>query len=174
MDDVFWAAFGGGAAAGVFSLLAVVLGELFRLKSGRPKLEVSARLGGVKWDSQGRMVASPRGEKMVYFEAQNQHNFIPVTVTMFGVRFRRAKDPRLQLYPNHQFPQNLGAGESLVEWTETTELLSKVAAAGKKPSDIKSVWFKSAAGREFRGKVDKETIERLGELHEETQSAGQS
>lgn len=43
--DVFWAAFGGGAAAGVFTLLAVLLGEYIRWQLAQPKLEVSVSLG---------------------------------------------------------------------------------------------------------------------------------
>jgi hypothetical protein len=42
MSDVFWAAFGGGAAAGIFSLIALLFAEWFRVYLDRPLVKVKA------------------------------------------------------------------------------------------------------------------------------------
>ena len=43
--NVFWAAFGGGAAAGAVGVIGVLIVEYFRAKRDAPRLDVTVSLG---------------------------------------------------------------------------------------------------------------------------------
>ena len=94
-----------------------------------------------------------------------------MTVAQFGIRLRCAKSSDMQVIPNLPFPYEIDSGKSLIEWTDAKEMLKRIADAGKKPSDIKCVWFQSATRREYTGKLDKKVIERLGSLQEKMQGS---
>lgn len=105
--DVFWAAFGGGAAAGVVTLVAVIAGEYIRWAVVQPKLVVSMLFG---------YVTAKGNTPQVIFQAQNPRVH-PITVSTFGYRVRKGKKPMMQV--GHQsdlfeFPYEIAGGKSLV------------------------------------------------------------
>lgn len=165
--DVFWAAFGGGAAAGVVTLVAVVVGEYIRWRLIQPKLEVSVSLGDLGRAEAGEIVIVPRNDnpKKVFFSARNPRTH-PVTVVSFGFVVRRGEKRHKQV--GHQagfgFPYEVAGGKSLTQWMETKVLLESLEKSGNSPSDIKYAWFSSASGRDFRGKLDKSTVNALNRL----------
>lgn len=174
MDDTFWAALGSGLAA----VIAVSWGEYLRWRSAQRKLKVSASMGRIVQGTDGQVYTAPSSnylgnDDLVFFEARNSQTS-SVTVVQFGFRLRRTHKSDFQVYPHLTFPYEVEGGKSLTEWVETKVLLKAIADAGKKPSDIKYVWFKSAAGREYRGKLDKGTVERLEELQENRQGGSSS
>ena len=155
--DVFWAAFGGGAAAGIVTLVAVIVGEYIRWLVAQPKLIVSMSLG---------YVTAKGNTLQVIFQAQNPRTH-PVTVSTFGYRVRNGKKPMMQVgHQSHlfRFPYEIVGGKSLVQWADANEVIRSLCENGNKPSDIKYAWFNTAAGKEFRGKPSKETIENLIKL----------
>ena len=168
MDDIFWSAFGGGAGAVSLSVIATALGGYLSWRSRQPSLKVSASLGRLVQGTDGQVYTAPSSNRLgnddqVVFEARNSRTS-SVTVVQFGFRLRRVKCSDFQVIPHLVFPYEIESGKSLTEWTETGHLLERIADGGKTPSDIKCVWFKSAVGDEYRGKLDKKTIKRLEEL----------
>ena len=108
------------------------------------------------------MVPTSSEPSIVFFEARNPR-IHPVTVTTFGFQVRNGENPRMQV--GHQrgftFPYELAGGKALIQWIDTKVLLKSLAESGNEPSDIKYAWFYTAAGKEFRGKLDKATTKCL-------------
>lgn len=166
MDDgspVFWAAFGGGfgggAAAGIFTLIAVLLAEWLRWFIDRPLLKVSAHPGYLVQPLQ-------RDETLyVFLKATNPHAK-SVTVSTFGFYVKSKGLETLYVMPQqgYRFPYEIKGGTSLSQWTPAPELLTQLRSMGRKPSDLKSVWFESSAGKVFRSRIDKKTISTLEKL----------
>ena len=142
--DVFWAAFGGGAAAGIFSVIAVVLGEYLRWRSVQPKLVVSVTLGRLAGardiDGQLYPVQVDDSCETTLFGAQNPR-LSSATVMSFGLRARHGEKPVIQVTPQFKFPYEIEGGKSLTQWFDTKVLLKSLAETGNKPSDIKYAWF---------------------------------
>ena len=122
MSDVFWAAFGGGAAAGLFTLLAVVTAEWLRWYVDRPLLRVSARLGQLA--TKGMAGGVEMSGKLLFLEAVNPHSQ-QVTVSSFGLSFKQEELGSLWISPQLQYPlpYQIGSGKSLSQWTSVAELL---------------------------------------------------
>jgi hypothetical protein len=89
MSDVFWAAFGGGAAAGILVLIA----ECFRWYLDRPLVNVKISTGFII--SQANVGNPP---KQIFLEAINPHSK-PVTLTSFGLAYRNPKLGTLNISP---------------------------------------------------------------------------
>lgn len=155
--NVFWAAFGGGAAAGVVTLLAVVLGEYIRWKLAQPKLVVSVSLG--------RLYNMNDDAPKVFFDAKNPR-IAPITVTSFGYVVRTRERPKavVQPPPHYTFPYEITTGKSISPWLDTRELINHLLESDLTASDIKYAWFDTAAGKQFRGKLRKETVKALNEF----------
>jgi len=183
--DVFWAAFGGGAAAGVVTLIAVILGECFRSQIAQPMLVVTMALGriytigGTSQPAVQERLTFCKGETpVVILQAQNTRSKT-VTVTTFGfvaqkrrLTFRQ-KTKSFQFQPRYNFghvlPYTIPPGGSpLIQAEDSRELIRSLTEAGFSPTDIKYVWFATAAGKEYKGKPTKATIELLTEIQEGT------
>lgn len=111
MDNVFWAAFGGGAAAGIITLSAVIIAEWFRWFLDRPLVKVEMSLGFIH-------TAGEIGtERQVFLIARNPHTK-PVVLSTFGFSYKQTKWGYLKLNPQagYQFPYRLDGQDSISQW----------------------------------------------------------
>ncbi len=154
MDNVFWAAFGGGAAAGIITLFAVIIAEWFRWFLDRPLIRVKTSLGFIT----GNVT------RQVIYEAINPHSK-PVTLSAFGFLYRREQWGKLFTAPQlgYQFPYQLDGGKSISQWTSVQSLLETLKRGGRTPRDLKWVYFNASSGTVYRGKVEKWFIAELEE-----------
>jgi hypothetical protein len=157
MPDVFWAAFAGAAAAGLITLVAVIIAEWFRWFLDRPLVKVEMTLGFLL-TADGKRDES----RQVFLEASNPHTK-PVTLSTFGLIYKREKWGKLLITPQfgYQFPYHLDGGKSLSQWSLMQELLKTLKKQGRIPRDLKWAWFKASSGRLYRGKIKKWVIEEL-------------
>ncbi len=49
----------------------------------------------------------------------------------------------------------------MLQWTDTKNVIESHAKSDNKPSDINYAWFRTDAGKEFRGKLEKSTVKFL-------------
>ena len=145
-SSIFWAAFGGGAAAGIFTLFAVILAEWLRWRSDRPLLKASLRFA--KHFGPGR----PSDNLMLSFEARNPHSKT-IVVQSFALRLGHAKDnvSNLQIRPNFT-PSELKGGGSITQYVDSTLFLTMLREQGMRPSEIKWVLVNTAIG-EYRNRI---------------------
>ena len=157
MSDVFWAAFGGGAAAGIVTLLVVVTAEWLRWYVDRPLLRVSARLGQIA--TPGMAGGVEMSGKLLFLEATNPHTR-QVTVSSFGLSFKRKDLGLLWISPQHQYPlpYQIDGGKSLSQWTPVSGLLKGRREKGQRPDDLRWVWFRTQTGKEYRERIDPQVI----------------
>lgn len=137
-SNIFWAAFGGGAAAG--AVIAII--ELVRWLSSRALLKVKVELGEIvgSFPNLYLHTGSPEQASYVFLKAQNPH-LVPVTVSSFGFRYKRPKGMKITVLPQafYQFPYEVAGGKELTQWTTIEECLSKLRQQGERPSDLKWV-----------------------------------
>lgn len=156
-SNIFWAAFGGGAAAG--AVIGVI--ELVRWLSSRPLLKVGVRLGeiGGTFPNLYSLRGSLEQASHIFFEAKNPHH-VPVTVSSFGLDYERPKGAKITILPQvgSQFPYEVAGGKELIQWRPIGEFLSKLRQIGERPSHLKWVWFQASSGKVFRGMIDPKVI----------------
>ena len=161
--SVFWAAFGGGAAAGGAGLAGVILSEWLRWWLDRPLLVVGASLGYIH-DPDGS-----ESEQQLFLEARNPHSKA-VTVVSCGFVFKKRAEGKLWTspVPGHPFPQEVAGGKSVRQWIPTSRYLQQLKDMNKTPADLKWVYFDSASGKTFRGRILKKTLRALQEQSQES------
>lgn len=149
---VFWAAFGGGAAAGAFTLLAVLIAEWLRWFLDRPLVRVSVSIGCLVNDETLHL----------FVEARNPHSK-PVILNTFGLSFKRKEWGTMYVNPQrgYRFPYTLEGGHSLSQWTPVADFGTTLEKGERQISDLKWVWFRSSAGKEFRAKIPNGIIKAL-------------
>ncbi len=149
MGDTFWAAFGGGAAAGIFTLIALLFVEWLRWFLDRPLLKVGMTFAFVY-----NHPMFQQGIRYVCLEAKNPHSK-PVTVSRFGLAFKSEAEQRLQMFPDGtcQFPYEVKGGQAVSQRTTEQQVFAALRELGRKPSDLEGVWFESESGKVFRGKI---------------------
>jgi hypothetical protein len=151
MTNIFWAAFGGAAAAGLITLIAVLIAEWFRWFLDRPLVKVEMTLGF--WvDRSGKKSE----ERQVFYEVRNPHSK-PVTLDAFGLIYEGSKSGRLQISPQqgYQFPYQLDGGKLLSQWTPLIELLITLEEREIAPRDLKKLWVRASSGKVYRGNIKK-------------------
>ena len=155
MNNIFLAAFGGAAAAGIITLIAVLTAEWFRWFLDRPLIKVSMTTG---FTITGNSVS----EKRLFLEARNPHSK-QVVLNTFGLSFKHKKWGTLQINPQigYQFPYRLDGQDSIRQWMMVEELLGTLYKAKRKPNDLKWVWFKASSGKLYRSKIKKWVIKEL-------------
>ncbi len=149
-QGVFFAAFGGGAAAGL-----VILGiELIRRYWERPLVKVTVGVG--------LSVAEDRDAKdaELVLEASNVHGQ-PVTLVSCGLVLstgHRVLLPRSQVA---DLPMELGLQRPVVKTVSVEQLLSRLKVWGCAPEDVHYAYFTSSTGRVFRTRLGKDIIAAL-------------
>lgn len=156
-SNIFWAAFGGGAAAG--AVIGII--ELIRWVSSRPLLKVTVQLGEIfgTFPNVYSLKGSPTQASYIFFEARNPHP-LPVTVSSFGLNYKRTKGYKITILPQvgYKFPYEVEGGKELVQWKSVEDFLSELRSYRERPSNLKWVWFRATSGKVFRGKIDPEII----------------
>lgn len=157
MSNVFWAAFGGAAAAGLVTLIALLAAEWFRWFLDRPLVKVEMTLGYFIKTSGSRDESH-----QVFLEASNPHSK-PVTLSTFGLLYKRKEWGKIQVNPQmgYQFPYQLDGGKSLSQWSSVKQLLEVLKKDKRTPRDLKWAWFKASSGHLYRGKIKEWVIEEL-------------
>jgi len=156
-SNIFWAAFGGGAAAG--ALIGII--ELFRWLASRPLLKVKVELGKIVGEFPNMLSYTGLTEQasQIFLIASNPH-LAPVTVSCFGFDYKQPKGERMTILPQigYRFPYEVAGGKELMQWTDVEGILSNLRQNGRRPSDLKCAWFKASSGKEFHGKVSPKVI----------------
>lgn len=165
MDNVFWAAFGGGAAAGLLTLIAVGFAEWLRWFIDRPLAKVKLSLGFITGDT----------TRQVFYEAANPHSK-SVTLSTFGILFKRKQMGTLFTTPQlgYQFPYQLDGGKSIQQWASVQNLLETLKKGNNTPGDLKWVYFNASSGKTYRGKIEKWVIAELEKAFDKLASANGS
>lgn len=158
---VFWGAFGGGAAAGLFTLLAVGVAEWLRWFVNRPLLKVRAVVGDVE-STTGHMASSGAlgvGSRKIFLIAANPHT-VPLNVSTFGLSYRSKKWGTMVVRPlvGYDFPHQILSGTNLIQWVDVPRVLQELRSRNRNPKDLKYAWFTSSTHKIFRGRLTKETI----------------
>jgi len=152
MPNVFWAALGGSIGGGLVALIV----EGVRWFLNRPLVQCRLYPGftiqrGVK----GR-------KKHLFYEAANRHSK-PVTLSSFGLAYERKEWGRLAIMPDEPYYSGyqLDGGKSLSQQIIYQSLFKNLRDAGRRPRDLKYVWFGTQSGSLFRNKIEKWVINEL-------------
>lgn len=150
----FWAAFGGGAAAGILSITAVGVAEWLRWYLDRPTLRMDLRVG---------TITRVEGPQLIQ-EGANPHSR-PITLTGFGLSYKN-KDwgslfsvPRFDL--GYRVPHKLECGEKYTHYSPARNTIEALFESKRVPEDLKWVFSQSAAGQTFRARIPDSTIRQL-------------
>lgn len=166
--SIFWAAFGGGAAAGV--VIGVI--EFLRWLLSRPLLKVEVEIGNIVGTFPDLYLRTGPLEQAthLFLRARNPH-LVPVTVSSFGLYYKWPKGEKLVVLPQagYQFPHEVTGGKELTQWTDIEGCFSSLRQAGRRPSDLEWVWFKASSGKVFRGKIDPKVIIALEKAFQATE-----
>lgn len=156
MNNVFWAAFGGGAAAGLLTLAAIGFVEWLRWFIDRPLVKVNLSLGFI------HASGIVNEERQIIYEAINPHSK-PVTLSTFGLTFRQKKWGKLFITPQfgYQFPYQLDGGKSISQWSEVKSLLKTLERENRTPKDLKWAYFNASSGKVYRHEIKKWVIKEL-------------
>ena len=158
MSEVFWSAFGGGISGGLVAALAGLVVEWGRYSFSKPHLKVSgtsryvatpgisSKLIGIKNNEEIQLILTAANDR--------QH---AITVTGFGIRLRGRNTPGLFVLANKGFrmPYEILPGANLTQFTSVPDLVMELKRMGKRPRDLKCIWFGTAIGREFVGPIQK-------------------
>jgi hypothetical protein len=163
-SDVFWAAFGGGAAAGIFTLLAVLSTEWFRDFLNRPRIGTKLMFAQIISHAH----ANRDSTQYLSFEAANAKDK-PVTLSSYGLMFKRRKSDLLHVIPSPvtTFPIRLESRDSISDHIPQENLFKTLREMHKRPKELKWVYFKDATGYYYRNKIAKITIKELERRYNE-------
>jgi len=156
MDNVFWAAFGGAAAAGIITMIALLTAEWCRWFLDRPLVKVEINLGFI------HTAGEISNERQVFYEARNIHTK-PVVLSTFGLSYKKKELGKLQATPQmgYQFPYKLEGQDSISQWARVDDLIGTLYKAKERPNDLKWVWFRALSGKLYRSKIEKWIIKEL-------------
>jgi hypothetical protein len=169
--EVFWAAFGGGAAGGMFSLLGVLLLDSFRQWRLRPMLRLRLEFGylipGLPGGGPRILTAPPshapsNGQAILIYCAYNP-NPLPLEVTSYGLGSGKHGASLLVQNPDlfgDQPPKMLKQGESFTQ----TGLVGELAKVGLGWQKMNYVWFRTRSGHSFQARIPKREKERITEF----------
>lgn len=169
-SSVFWAAFGGGAAAGIFTLIAVIVAQWVRWFIDRPLVKVSMTFAQVF----GHPLFDEKTQ-YICLEAKNPH-IKTVTLSTFGFYYKSQAHGKLQVMPDGtcQFPFELEGGKAISQRTSQENLFKALREGSRKPSDLKCVYFESSSGKIFLGKIPRVSMRVLNERFRAPGATGKS
>ena len=160
---VFWAAFGGAVGGGALILTAVVLYAWLRRCDGQPRLKVRASIGST------HNIPDFQGQQLFFITAANVGPR-PVTIAEFGYVMKGTRLTRhayISSTAAHELgwglPKLIAPGRSIDHFIEVGRLLRFLEKDEKRPSDLKSVYYRDQAGRFHAGPVPRETVQALEE-----------
>lgn len=157
--DVFWAAFGGGAAAGVVTLLSVLLIEVLRWRLSAPKLRVWASFTF-------RVDPTDEWTQPLAIQMSNVRSR-PVTISGYGIHYKSSLlSSRSVHLIDTDFPMKLLEGESHTIYVDPSRLRHAPAPHTSSSSGsmrIRSVFVFTSDGREFRSKLKGLSMSALAE-----------
>jgi len=170
MPNVFWAAFGGGAAAALITLVALITVEWFKWFLDRPLVKVKMSLGFLFGTTYMLTRDPSKGKdrnRLVFFEASNPHTK-PVTISGFGLYYKRSKWGAFHIMPQvgYQFPYQLDGGKTLTQWSDMQDILQAIKEDGRTPRDLKWAWFRASTDKIYLSKIKKWIIKELEEEFE--------
>ena len=152
--DVFWAAFGGGAAAGVVTLVSVTAIELIRWRLVEPKLRVRAN-----WTF--RLSASSEVTQWLAIQVSNIRSR-PLTVSGYGFNYKNGfLSTNSVHFLDSDLPVHLLAGESHTLYIRPSRLKDGPLTDSSGSSLIRTAFVSTSDGREFRSKLKGLTIDTL-------------
>lgn len=157
--DIFWAAFGGGAAAGIFTLIALSFAEWLRWFVGRPLLKVSMAFAYAR-----NVPMFQENIPYICLTASNPHSK-SVVISSFGFDYKSRPKQKFQIMSDGtcSFPYEVRGGQSISQMSRQENLFDALLKEEKKPSDLKGVWFQSESGKVFRGKISSISMHALEE-----------
>ena len=161
-DEVFWAAFGGGAAAGVVILAA----DWFRWHLDRPLLKVELSLGNLMLDKAFLTSPTPNmsDNPLLIFTARNDR-IRPVFIASLGLEFSEPKS-RFRFWLSNktaltgdwfQLPYEVTDGKGFQGPWSITTWFESLRQSGLEPKHVKKVWFLSHAGTRFSSRINNGT-----------------
>jgi hypothetical protein len=157
MPDVFWAAFAGAAAAGLITLVAVLIAEWFRWFLDRPLVLVK-----VVWVYPLDTLSGDIEEE-IGVEAINPHSK-PVTLSSYGFAIKGGETSKVVVTePSpYRLPYELGGGKSLTERIAVEDMVDALKRSGRNPADLECAWFRASSGKVFSSsKLSKAFIQAL-------------
>lgn len=153
--EIFWAAFGGGAAAGVI----VIAADWFRWHLDRPLLKVGLSLGN-KVSNQS-IITSPipnmANDPLLLFFARN-NRFRPVFIVSFGLEYSDPKsgfqfwrsDRRAMTGDWFQLPYEVTDGKGFLGPWPITRWFESLRESGLEPRHLKRCGFCLTQEQRFR------------------------
>ena len=164
---VFWAVFGGAVAGGALILTAVVLSTWLRRRTDMPRLRIRATVGSI------HNIPDFKGQQLFFITAANVGPR-PVTIAEFGYVMKGTRLTRHAYVSSsaaHELgwglPKEIAPGRSIDHFIEVGRLLRFLEKDEKRPSDLKSVYYRDQAGRFHTGPVPHDTLRVLEERFEE-------
>jgi hypothetical protein len=150
VPDVFWPALGGGIGGGI----AILIVEIFRWYVNKPTVRCKL-FPGFRLDNQSKTI-----QKYLSFEAINPH-LTPVTLSSFGLLFKRKEWGKCDVDPKVPFPYQLDGGKSLSQKVVPESLFEALRKNGRTPKDLRWVYFRASSGKLYRNKIPKWVIKEL-------------
>lgn len=153
MNSTFWAAFGGGASAGLFTLVALLTVEAVRSFLNRPLLKIETRVASI-------VSAVSASDPQLFVTARNPRTR-SVTVTNVGFEYPDGGGFMFLPPMEVQLPREIPGDGSFDIWLPLANVVKQFTEDGRPASDLKWVQFHSATGKTYRRKVEPVTISRL-------------
>lgn len=150
VPDVFWPALGGGIGGGI----AIIIIEVFRWYVNRPLVQCKLFPGFILDNN------SKTSTRFLFFEAVNPHH-TPVTLSNFGLLYKKKEWGKIVVNPDVPFPYELGGGKSLSQRAIPQQLLKVMKKSGRVPQDLKWVFFQASSGKLYRDKIPNWVIKKL-------------
>lgn len=157
--DIFWAAFGGGLAGSIGTLVGVLAVEFIRWQLSQPKLKLEVYLGVIEGGYVRRLQSEE--PKHIIFTISNTRDR-PMTVNQIGfvLKENAGRDvitPAIPIF----LPHEITAGKALTAWIDITSYLQDSREGAYSPKNIKFAYAKTSDAREFRSKFAKDLVETL-------------
>ncbi len=158
---LFWAVFGGSLGGVTLIVLAVVAKVWLERRADQPRLKITARLGSMD------DVPDFQGQQLFYIKASNISRRA-TTVVEFGYVIGGKKRTRHAYLPSTAalelgwgLPKDIRRKDSINHFIEVGRLFGFLEKDGKRPTDLRSVYYRDRAGRFYTGRISKAICQSL-------------